>query len=446
MSKIFILKQHTPMLHFQASQYGATLRASDVKPRLDRWLIDTLGGDDNSKFENCQKYLIGYPGNPNEPGLSDKERSGRNSTISALRNKFISDGFRALNYKMRIAPAEPKEYIQNPNVSPMYFGRGASQVKYPKIELCFTATDTSFLDEILTEDKLNTFFNTHNFGTRASKGYGSFMIENLEEHNIEGLKRQYYYFNVPEQEYKSLFANIELLYKAMRSGINDDDMYFKSFMYAYSQDNEKFWDKRVIKDYFLAGSVDGIKDEKLDFRDCLGFSSYQDWGYYGISMSRRFSVRRGSADVYGQRYSSPIMFKPIKYESEWYVFIIPQETDSRYYAAKVIITLNSKKDKKDSAKNQEYRDLRKKYIKSNFLDSNGDVKIDAPKLEIEMKKDFSVNQYLDFIFGPECADVMKLFSKKHPVTGVEYDLNTERVHKLISIIENVRSHKLKSYE
>ena len=58
-------------------------------------------------------------------------------------------------------------------------------------------------------------------------------------------------------------------------------------MYAYSQDNEKFWDKRVIKDYFLAGSVDGIKDEKLDFRDCLGFSSYQDWGYYGISSERR---------------------------------------------------------------------------------------------------------------------------------------------------------------
>ena len=29
------LKQHTPLIHFQHEQYGATLRASEVKPKLD---------------------------------------------------------------------------------------------------------------------------------------------------------------------------------------------------------------------------------------------------------------------------------------------------------------------------------------------------------------------------------------------------------------------------
>ena len=36
----FILKQHTPLIHFQHDQDGATLRATEVKPKLDRFLIE----------------------------------------------------------------------------------------------------------------------------------------------------------------------------------------------------------------------------------------------------------------------------------------------------------------------------------------------------------------------------------------------------------------------
>jgi len=31
----FTLKQHTPIIHFQHDQDGATLRATEVKPKLD---------------------------------------------------------------------------------------------------------------------------------------------------------------------------------------------------------------------------------------------------------------------------------------------------------------------------------------------------------------------------------------------------------------------------
>lgn len=34
------LKQITPMIHFQADEVGATLRASEVKPRLDKFITD----------------------------------------------------------------------------------------------------------------------------------------------------------------------------------------------------------------------------------------------------------------------------------------------------------------------------------------------------------------------------------------------------------------------
>jgi len=43
------LKQHTPLIHFQHDQEGATLRASEVKPKLDRFILTKLG---NGDYEN----------------------------------------------------------------------------------------------------------------------------------------------------------------------------------------------------------------------------------------------------------------------------------------------------------------------------------------------------------------------------------------------------------
>ena len=37
------LKQHTPLIHFQHDQDGATLRASEVKPKLDKFILTELG-------------------------------------------------------------------------------------------------------------------------------------------------------------------------------------------------------------------------------------------------------------------------------------------------------------------------------------------------------------------------------------------------------------------
>ena len=36
---IFELIQHTPIIHFQAKDMGATLRASEVKPKLDKFIL-----------------------------------------------------------------------------------------------------------------------------------------------------------------------------------------------------------------------------------------------------------------------------------------------------------------------------------------------------------------------------------------------------------------------
>ncbi|HIC77953.1 MAG TPA: hypothetical protein EYP02_02105, partial [Sulfurovum sp.] len=40
----FSLKQHTPLIHFQSEQFGATLRATELKPKLDRFLLEHVKG------------------------------------------------------------------------------------------------------------------------------------------------------------------------------------------------------------------------------------------------------------------------------------------------------------------------------------------------------------------------------------------------------------------
>lgn len=49
------LKQHTPLIHFQWEQEGATLRASEVKPKLDRFVLEKLGKEAGGSKEDCYK-------------------------------------------------------------------------------------------------------------------------------------------------------------------------------------------------------------------------------------------------------------------------------------------------------------------------------------------------------------------------------------------------------
>ena len=41
----YTLKAQSPMIHFQAQQQGATLRATEVKPKLDKFIIQKLGAE-----------------------------------------------------------------------------------------------------------------------------------------------------------------------------------------------------------------------------------------------------------------------------------------------------------------------------------------------------------------------------------------------------------------
>jgi hypothetical protein len=76
----FTLKQHTPLIHFQHEQAGATLRASEVKPKLDKFLIDKLGGIDKARKEHPDWFI-------------SKEHEAFNYKLKLSVNRLIKEYF-----------------------------------------------------------------------------------------------------------------------------------------------------------------------------------------------------------------------------------------------------------------------------------------------------------------------------------------------------------------
>ncbi|MFA7028384.1 MAG: hypothetical protein WC163_10490, partial [Sulfurovum sp.] len=141
----FTLKQHTPIIHFQSGQPGATLRATELKPKLDKYLL---------------KYVEGIPYRKN------------------------TNGHRYLDYKVKITNDTSVE-VEMEERPPLYFANtGKSEDEkmkqkfgennYPVVN--FFSFDEKVKNAI--KDHFEAFLANTNFGTRQSKGFGSFYLVN----------------------------------------------------------------------------------------------------------------------------------------------------------------------------------------------------------------------------------------------------------------------------
>lgn len=424
----FILKQHTPLIHFQHEQEGATLRATEVKPKLDRYIIKNILHDD---YDKCKEYLTGY--NYLKP----------NDCLEKFQK-----GYRALNYKLRIdviKSFDPKiingiELIERPKKDkndniiikknkidsfqfPPFFGNmGDESDKIKKFSIYDNVTITFIssafnLNEILTPETLYKFLSSTNFGMRQSKGFGSFYvyekIPDIKYHfSIDCTKPEFDSFKINKADYewyspyndseyykiKKLFSTINLFYSALRSGINTSNfghLYFKSlmFMYAKHLTPPQQWDKRTLREIFYSdhptytsiktnrtdksGTVNynSGKKSKLLFRDLLGLSSEQDWMRYGPeNIDINGNVSYGADKLIKKnteidRFKSPILFKPIRRENSdiFDVYITTEKIPEFYF-------------------NQKFEIISKKWTRK------------TETMKIPDKSIFSIDNYLDFCF------------------------------------------------
>ena len=291
----FTLKQHTPIIHFQADQSGATLRATELKPKLDKFLLERV---------------------PELPRI--KNANGHESLDYKVKIKY--SGKNEIDY--------PKPFVKKGTegyVAP-YFADGVSiehQVdKDNEITLTFFSFNKKILDAI--NNNIRIFFSFENFGTRQSKGFGSYHIANVTKKEVEEhLKNNNRLFklNKSSKNPKELLKIIDTFYKEMKSGLNYPK-YKKSLLFKYMCTKDKGWEKRWIKQKFpdvIYGKHEPVNcqppKEFFYIRALLGVAELNEYYPHGqknklqikIEGDRRDKNDSKKADI--QRFKSPITFK-----------------------------------------------------------------------------------------------------------------------------------------
>jgi hypothetical protein len=370
------LKQHTPLIHFQHDQEGATLRASEVKPKLDKFILTKLGDGDYEKGKEIAKlsgWLVGKGEHP------------------------------ALDYRMRVEPqGSICTYSIHDRFSLFFGNMGDGERK--EFRFCdglIKVIFATYNDEIIKiiEKDIASFFLSNNFGTRQSKGFGSFYLDNSDPLFVSPVKTELmdYRFKVNvvgeiQNQWKGLFEDIELFYKTLRSGINicnrdgDSIFYMKSIMFKYAKDKGLQWDKKSIKEAYYPSILNEQQEKHEDedisdilhfsqarngkylFKDMLGLSSTENW-----RSPYRLSIKKESINNEIDRFKSPILFKPIRSnDNSFTVFFKGTE------------------------------------IPNNYLDKRFRIRAkEKNHLELKTYPDFDIDEFLDYaIFEVELEDLL----------------------------------------
>ncbi len=260
----FTLKQHTPLIHFLHDQEGATIRATELKPKLDRFIIEHVFNND---FDLVKKYLVGYP--------SDDTSAKGTTKVKELKSRFQDDKFRALNYKVIQIEGVLRKGDE---------GKGTVNLMGNKISdnwLWFewTKIELLFLDVTLKskfEPLISDFFIINRFGKRQSKGYGQFTLENTSSNIISDTLKKYYNLCHTKKanshlESEIIKNEIEQINSQLKSGKNKPYRKASIFLEFIEREKPLRWDKRLLKRAINMQSVFdyelGYDNTPIDLKD-----------------------------------------------------------------------------------------------------------------------------------------------------------------------------------
>lgn len=278
------LKQHTPLIHFQHDQYGATLRASEVKPKLDKFILERLGEGQYQKGIDIAKengWLVGKG-----------EHSALDYRMSIVANKIDKNIYLNAIPKTKYNPEiRSTEIVYLTNFPLLLSNMGGKKnedelVNFSCAEsvtlecIFFDKVDSKSgckidFDKLLTriKNEIVVFFANNNWGQRKDKGFGSFTVKEIDATKIiwnskemyaEGTQLlQYEVDNNGMEKMKNLFGVIDFYWKLLKSGINytvrvidekgkvtrsNIDWYKKSYLWIYLNDKKECtWEKRQVK-------------------------------------------------------------------------------------------------------------------------------------------------------------------------------------------------------
>lgn len=349
------LKQHTPLLHFQHAQYGATLRATEVKPKLDKFIQqrekkETLASCfiEGSTTALNYKMKIQIGNNSNDP-RAENESLKRDeyficSNLSSKGLEITPDMPRILYKSPYFAQEDAKNgIVKKREDSSKYFDNNEWQkidkkgLVWPNLSITFFSLNQNLLDYI--SKHIKQFFICTNFGTRSNKGFGSFTVckmnsksVNLHHTNIESTLIQNFDFVYRKKsnlfwKESDPFSVITRDYRLIKSGSSVEG-YKKSGFFFYAQKNGYTWDKPYLKSKLsenLHGKCLLVKDKrnasrKTDIRYCKfvrPFLGLTDNYLFQLANKDQITRRKGEAEVKVackdiERFASPLLFKIIE--------------------------------------------------------------------------------------------------------------------------------------
>ena len=302
------LKQHTPILHFQHGQQGATLRATEVKPKLDKFIHqvferkklslnpDWLIGPDKRaldykmrirlKGEGRQEFWVrsaskDMPGTPSKLTINNSPYFAQTEKEKKFHGKFVLKLWNSI---------EKKGLFWGNNVEIVIFSLSADLVH-------------------LIAEHIEAFFICTNFGTRSDKGFGSFTIVKKDEKTVTNdpksvLKDNFdfvYQRSFPNGcDFSRLFAEIKKDYNLIRQGLRT---------FRPSRDDDRQWDKALLKQ-IARNPYDEFDENEYEFKRGMLGLSYE----YSVENKNRKKIKIKVADKYGkvERFQSPLLFKYIE--------------------------------------------------------------------------------------------------------------------------------------
>jgi len=319
--KEFILKQHSPHIHFQIEDNtkGVTLRATEFKPRFDRFLLSK------------ESQLL-------------SEKLSRDNLSLPYRLVIRAEDKGKIDYPKPYLKKETKKGYQAP-----YFGELKS-IEYKSIKIVFYSFNKRVLEAI--DNYLNDFLILNNFGNRQSKGFGSYTLEDTTQKEFEDTLKKYisvvYKFNSSFRDSKDALKKIDYFYKLLKSGINHNNRnYKKSLLFQYMCNNKDGygWEKRFLKREFKIkyGSHKAIDCQKPKeyryIRALLGLAPIYTFKDIKIKIEH---IAQNDDKI--ERFRSPITFKIF----DKYIYLLIddsyKEILDKEFKFKIV---NDKKDKKE---------------------------------------------------------------------------------------------------
>jgi hypothetical protein len=280
---IYKLKQHTPIVHFQSDQSGATLRATELKPKLDKFLLANIKDLPIVNHANGAKSL--------------------DYKVSIRANGVVIKDIETFDNRGK----EQKD--------PLFFGNMGDGIRKRfaeagNIEIEFITFNVAIKQAI--DSKFESFLAQTNFGTRQSKGFGSFYLDKAFDKTL--IPHKVYSFK--SSSWKN---DIKLFYSFLRQGINLPNsegtrFYSKPAIFSFALSKNITWDKKAIKQHFFSDVLNTqqakyAQNSPVNFsgqnsflmRDLFGLSSSQSW------LSYKTTVEKEHQEI--DRFKSPITFK-----------------------------------------------------------------------------------------------------------------------------------------